>query len=505
MSELQAQTHQELLTEALLLTQKLQEKEDQRKFFTMFPDNGPLAYHQYPKIMEFFAAGATERERLLMAGNRVGKSEGGAYEIACHLTGLYPHWWTGRRFEKPIRIWVAGDTTKTVRDIIQGKLMGPPNRWGTGMIPGDKIIMDRISRISGVADAIDTIVVKHEGGWTNTLAFKSYEQGRKSFQGTEQDIIWLDEEAPEDVYSECLLRTMTTNGLVMLTFTPLSGMTNVVMSFLGNSPDEEHNDGQVRGKFYVSMTWDDAPHLDQATKDELWKRIPPHQRDARSKGIPVLGSGAIYPLSEDDITVDDFKIPDYWPRAYGMDVGWNNTAAAQGCRDPDTGILYITMVYKRGQAEPLIHADAISARVGKKTKGYIDPASRGRSQADGVTLYQTYVRLSLDLEFAVNSVETGLLECWEGLSTGKIKIFRSCREFFSEFRLYRRDDKGHVVKKDDHIMDAFRYLVMSAGKYLLRPRKGFEYPETDNLFGARNLYEDLLFDNANMSHSWLGS
>jgi hypothetical protein len=92
-------------------------------------------------------------------------------------------------------------------------------------------------------------------------------------------------------------------------------------------------------RFLVTATWDDVPHLTQEAKDELWSSIPPFQRDARSKGIPTLGAGAIYPISQEDLEVADFPIPDHWPRAFGLDVGWNRTAAIHGALDRETDIL----------------------------------------------------------------------------------------------------------------------------------------------------------------------
>lgn len=494
---------QDLLQEAALLTKLLADKEAGRKFFKMFPDPPhQYSYDKYAKHLEFFAAGATYNERLFMAGNRVGKTEAGSYELVAHLTGEYPHWWTGRRFNKPISVWVAGDTTKTVRDIIQAKLIGPPESpilWGTGIVPKDYLLLDSITRISGVANAIDSFSVRHKDGWVNTVQLKSYEQGRKTFQGTEKDLIVLDEEPPKDIYDESLMRTMTTNGMVYLTFTPLSGMSEVVMSFMSDSPDEQEKSSH---KYMVQATWDDVPHITPEAKAQMWAALPPHQRDARAKGVPTMGSGAIYPVAEEDITVDDFPIPPYWPRAYAMDVGWNNTAMVYGAKDLESGIIYITNVYKRGQAEPLIHADAITARVGRGTKGYIDPASRGRSQNDGVQLYQQYVKLNLNLDFAQNAVEAGLAACWEGLSTGKIKVFKSCAPFFAEYRLYRRDEKGKVVKVFDHIMDSFRYLIMSAQREFSRPRRGYEKIKQDTGTAAV-VYKDLSFGTS-LSGMWLG-
>jgi hypothetical protein len=158
--------------------------------------------------MAIFAGGALHRERLMLAANRVGKTEGvGAYETTLHLTGQYPTWWEGRRWARPIKAWAAGDTSKTVRDILQAKLLGPPGAFGTGMIPGD---WSSTPGLGGLPDAVEIIYVRHESGGASTLVLKSYDQRRESFQGTEQDLIWLDEEPPIDVYTECLLRTMDT-------------------------------------------------------------------------------------------------------------------------------------------------------------------------------------------------------------------------------------------------------------------------------------------------------
>ncbi len=221
--------------------------ESRRRLHTMYPDDGPLRREFYPKHLAFFRGGAEHRERLMLAANRVGKTEGvGGYETALHLTGLYPAWWEGRRFSRGIRAWVAGKTNTTTRDIIQAKLCGPiefiggrKTVAGTGLIPGERI--REIGWKQGIQDLADFMHIEHAGGGISTLGFKSYEQGRGAFEGTEQDLIWLDEEPSLSVYTECLIRTMTTDGLIMLTFTPLEGMSEVVLSFLedGKLPDQE--------------------------------------------------------------------------------------------------------------------------------------------------------------------------------------------------------------------------------------------------------------------------
>ena len=167
----------------------------------------------------------------MMAANRVGKTTVGGYETALHLTGHYPDWWEGRRFAGPIDAWVAGDTAETTRDIVQLALMGPPAELGTGLIPPDAIVGEP-SRRSGATGAFDTALIRHTSGGVSLLGFKSYDQGRKKFQGTAKHVVWLDEEPPADVYDECMLRLMTTDGLMLCTFTPLQGLTEIVGRFM---------------------------------------------------------------------------------------------------------------------------------------------------------------------------------------------------------------------------------------------------------------------------------
>lgn len=443
-------------TELLELLEAKHKISRSQKLFTYYPDEGPLRRELYPKHISFLDAGAKFRERLMLAANRVGKTESvGGYEMTLHLTGLYPAWWKGRRFDRPIKAWASGDSGKTTRDIIQNKLLGQPNDIGTGLIPKANII-DKTSK-QGVPDAVDTVYVRHTSGGNSQLIFKSYDQKRKAFEGTEQDVIWLDEEPPLDVYTECLLRTMTNNGIIMLTFTPLLGMSETVLSFLPGGKIEEQYEGS---KLVVMATWDDAPHLSEEVKKELWNAIPPFQRDARSKGVPQLGSGAIFPVPESDIVVKDFELPSHWPRGYGLDVGWNRTSAGFHAWDRENDVVYRYSEHYRGQAEPSIHAEGIKSR-GAWLPGVVDPAARGRTQTDGRQLLQSYIELGLDLEPAFNGVESGLYEMWQRMSTGRYKVFSSCQNWLAEFRLYRRDEKGQVIKGFDHAIDDSRYYIMS--------------------------------------------
>ena len=199
----------------------------------MYPDKGQLARKNYPKHLEFFRLGKDYNERALLGGNRSGKSFAGLFEDVCHTTGKYPSWWEGRRFEHPINAWICGDIGKTLRDILQTGLLGPagqPDLLGTGLLPEDCIM--RTTPRLGTPDAVESIFVKHSSGGVSTIQFKAYEQGRAAFQGTSQHVIHLDEECDLSIYTECLLRTMTVNGLVYLTATPLLGLTEIMLAFL---------------------------------------------------------------------------------------------------------------------------------------------------------------------------------------------------------------------------------------------------------------------------------
>jgi phage terminase large subunit-like protein len=403
---------------------------------------------QYPRHMEFFAN--PSRQRLMLAGNRVGKTEGcGGYEVACHMTGLYPEWWVGKRFAKPVNVWVGGDTATTVRDIIQQKLLGNFGDFGTGLVLGSKLSAHVLKR--GVPEAVEMFKVKSAGGGYSIAQLKSYDQGREAWQGTEQDIIWLDEEPPIAIYLEALIRTMTTQGIVLGTFTPMKGMTEITTDFMS---------GDDPSKWYTTCTWDEVGHLSQADKDAMWRSIPIELRDARSRGIPTVGKGLIYPTEIDTLIEDYRKPPREWVKGYALDVGWNKTAAVWGALD-DENVLHIYDEHYQGEQEPKFHADQIKLR-GKMT-GWIDPASRGRTQNDGQRLLEMYRKEGLMLVPADNAVSAGIFKVFQRMQDGQLKIARSCQNLIRELKMYHRDEKGAVVKKNDHAADALRYLVMALG------------------------------------------
>lgn len=215
----------------------------------------------------------------------------------------------------------------------------------------------------------------------------------------------------------------------------------------------------VPGRYLVQAGWDDAPHLTEKMKTELLRPIPRYQRGARTKGLPMLGKGAIYPIDDDEVRVQPFAIPASWPRCYVLDVGWKKTAALWTAWNPADGVAYHYSEYYRGRLLPSVHASAVKAR-GEWVPGGVDPAANGASQADGERLLETYGGLGLNLTPMRNEVDTGISLYLEMMVNGMLKVFSTCTNWFAEKNIYRSNDKG-VVKENDHLMDCGRMTILS--------------------------------------------
>lgn len=414
-------------------------------------------YTPYPKQIEFHALGQTVRERCLMAGNQLGKTLCAGYELAMHLTGRYPDWWTGRKWAVPIVAWCASETMEVSRDAAQRILLGRDTDRGTGAIPGDCI--SELKSYPNVAGAVTTAKVKHVTGGTSLIVFKSYDQGRTKFQGDTIDVFWPDEEPPESVYTEGLTRTNATGGIVMMTYTPLLGMSSVTKRFLLDpSPD----------RVVVSMTIEDALHYTPAQRQQIIDSYPEHEREARTKGIPTMGSGKVFPVSEERITYEAHNVPmqDHWPRIAGIDFGWDHpTAGAWLAWDRDADIVYVTDCYAQRRETPVIHAAAF------KAKGQWIPIAwphdgLQHDKGSGQELAENYRDQGLNMlperiefEGGGNGVEAGIMEMLDRMQTGRFKVASHLNDFWQEFRLYHRKD-GKIVKENDDIISASRYALM---------------------------------------------
>lgn len=458
---------------ALLLEEKARRVKYNKLEFT-FPETGKFARSHYPKQLEFFAATKDFKQVAMVAANRSGKSYAAAYMMAVHLTGRYPDWWEGRKFNRPINAWSIGVSNTQTKQVNQKLLCGEFTDLGSGLVPRD-CLGKRVNR-PGITEAIETIKVKHytDGvfdGWS-TLGFKAYEMERKEFQGYELDVAWLDEEPPvgkANIYTEVLTRMATTEGLIYCTFTPLFGISDVVQTFCpgGRFP----KDGVVRDeegaprKYVINVEWSDSiPHLPVEMQQELLMSYAPHERDARARGIPQLGSGAIYPILEQDITCEPFKIPDNWKRVMGIDVSPQRTAIVWGAINPADGTVYLYSEYYAERLEhPAMIKDAMQSR-GKWIPGCIDPAAdKLIAPGDGRTFVTYFNEQGIDLVMPRKSqvgVEAGIYKCRSMLESGMCKVFNTMHKWLEEYRLYRRGDDGKIVKSKDDLMDAFRYMMV---------------------------------------------
>jgi phage terminase large subunit-like protein len=426
-------------------------------------------YEPYEKQLAFHNAGTDHRERLFLAGNQLGKTYCGGYETYCHLTGNYPDWWQGKRFNKPIRCWAAGVSNKATRERVQVMLLGDENDWGTGMIPPGLIVGKPVMNraISGLVDYVN---IRHKDGDTSRLVFKSYEMKLATWASDEMDFIWLDEEPPEDIHTECLARVTNTKGHIIITFTPLLGMSEVVRKFYPN-PD-------TRQRWWVMMDIFEAKHIPDEERQDIIDKYPEHEKEARTKGIPMLGSGRVFVHTEESIAETPFEIPPHWARANAIDLGYGDhpTAVVFGAHDRDADVVHIYDCYRNRDIRLALHADAIKMRPNWIPCAYPHDAGKG-DPGSGDTYANMYRKKGVRMmgQHATYreggyTVEPGILMMNERFATGRLKVFSNLSLWFEEYRTYHRKD-GLIVAEHDDLMSASRLLIMMLRQFREEPIK----------------------------------
>jgi phage terminase large subunit-like protein len=382
----------------------------------------------------------------------------GGAEVAMHLTGRYPDWWDGLRFAGANR-WMAGsESAELTRKGIQRILIGPPeieDEWGTGWIPKDCIL--DIARRQGVADAIASVVVKHVTGDASTIQLQSYDQGRTKWQADTLDGVWFDEEPPLDLYTEGVTRTNVVQGPIIVTFTPLLGMSDVVKRFLIDKQE---------GSTVINMTIEDAEHYTPEQRAAVVAAYPEHEREARANGVPMMGSGRVFTVAESAVAVDGFEIPKHWPRIVGIDFGIDHPAAIVWCAwDRDTDTLYVYDVW-RETGRTVVEQALVMLPRGKWIPVAWPHDGLQRDKGSGVQLAQQYKAAGVAMlpERATfpdgsNGLEAGVSEMLERFKSRRLRVFRHLAPWFEEFRMYHRKD-GQIVKVMDDLLSATRYAMM---------------------------------------------
>lgn len=406
---------------------------------------------------------ASYSQVALIAANRVGKTDTATYIDAIHLLGEYPDGWKGHRFNHAPLMWCLGYSGEKCRDLLQAAIIGKKvnGEFTGGLIPPDRIVTTE--PMTGTPNAVRSAYIRHASGDLSKVQFWSYTQGQHALMGDDIDWFHIDEE-PEDqtIYPQVLTRTATGDqgrgGRGILTFTPENGRTELVIQLL---------DTPAASQFCMNVGWDDAPHLTEETKQALLESYPPHQRDMRTKGIPMLGHGRIFDFSEDAITCEPFPIPKHYMVIDGMDFGWDHPQSrVQLAIDMDSETFYVTKAWKASKTSP---AEAWGATKSWANKVPTAWPQDGLQTEKGSGLQQReyysdagFLMLPEAAQWpdGSRSVEPGLFELHDLMSTGRFKVFAGLRDWFEEFNFYHRDDRGRIVKTRDDLLDATRYAYM---------------------------------------------
>lgn len=446
-------------------------------------------FRPYEPQAEFFSLGAAKRERVLLAGNQLGKTVGGAFEMTCHLTGIYPPWWTGKRFAHPVFAIAGGETSEQVRDKQQLELCGPPGdpaAFGTGFIPKELIAARTLSH--GVTGAFDTLAVRHSSGGTSTLSFKSYVQGRSHWQSVTCHVVWEDEEPPSDIHDEALAR-LTGDGILYVTCTPLKGKTLFVRRFMGPYKDADEAAGAV-DRAIVRMGLVHVSHFTEEQKEQRLRGYEPRLRRARAYGDPVMEAGLIYETPLADLVIPAQPgflawIPEHWRRIWGLDFGGASAgghpfAAALCAIEPrpavhpwekDNDVFYVLHTMRMRGTIPTVEASAIK-RIALNVPVAWPHDGTHTEKSTGEQLAEIYRKEGLNMLAAhATHDEAGGYQVWPGITEinnamrmGRFKVAETCHEFKDEYEQYHTDDNGKIFKEEDDVMDAVRAAWMMRRK-----------------------------------------
>jgi Terminase large subunit, T4likevirus-type, N-terminal/Terminase RNaseH-like domain len=466
-------------------------------------------YQPYPVFEQFHQLGNDASIRLLLAANRIGKTYSCLAEFAMHATATYPDHWKGYRYKKKnLTLWVGGITGFEAEDLsrrlFEGSSNDPAFIHESLVTYGNR--KERRYKIKNANGGITNIAIKTYGG-------REQQNELSTWKAAKVDCILLDEQPTMSVFSECCMRIMDTSpddhGMIIIAAT-CTKFTPFVLSFTERLERTEieksgHKvidnqqikigSGEVRdGKVFLLAGWEDAEHLNEDQKKNMLANMSPSEIEARTKGMPSIGSGMVYPVLEDLITCEPFKIPDYWAKSFALDFGWNPspTAAIFGAHDRDNDIVYYYAEYSATQLTPQHHALELMKQGCDWMPGVYDPAGKISNQKDGSKLVDLYFQSGIcNLFPANNSKEEGVLTVLQRMMNGKLKIFTTLRKTLTELRMYSRDEDGIIIKGNDHFMDCMRYHVMS----------GLGIARTQNM----QYMQDFSIQNSSSQHSWMAN
>jgi phage terminase large subunit-like protein len=435
-------------------------------------------YKPHPKQIEFHNLRAVEK--CLRAGNQLGKSHAGGAQMAMDAIGWWPNWYKGHRFnkappiERPFEFlgWAACTTSATTRDGVQSKLLGDiraTDGLGTGLIPLDNIV-GRPTMARGISDLVDTITLRRESGGRALIRLKSYEQDRRAFQGEAVDEAWLDEDVSRDndtIYGEILARIAATRGRIILTMTPLLGLSPIRKRFKERLEKECAE---------VIMGLDDALHIPKEQHAEILARYSESERATRAYGADMQGQGAVFTIPVETIKYqrDPKGFPNWWRWLWGTDFSHGGMsasahpfAAALLCHDTQADIVYVVHAVRLHRALPALHVQTIKQHVcWDAVVAYPHDGNRGADLATGATFRDIYRKLGLNMRpqhatFKDGSIalEAGIAEMESRFATGRLKIASHLAEVLDEYVGYHRIN-NLIHKVDDDLLSAIRVGLM---------------------------------------------
>jgi phage terminase large subunit-like protein len=439
------------------------------------------------------------KERSIVLGTQQGKTTAASFELAFRAVDYFPDWHSGPHpqppaIERPQKFtgWYAGVSSQLVRDGAQLKLIGDISQdkgLGSGAIPLDYI--EKITLARGIANFVDTVTVRRESGGHAILQSKTYEQSARMFQAVPCDLVWLDEDPGYDdtIYGECLGRTIATNGGIVVSLTPMLGLTPIRKRFIDGGP----NIFQVRGGI------EQALHIPKERHQAIIDATPARERAARIYGHEMQGSGAVFdtPIAQIKYERPPETFPAYWPVVWGCDLNHGGASesahpfvAAFAFHDAANDVIFVNDLIVSDSPYPAMHVDAVK-RHPCWDAPFLWPHDGARvgDMNSGDTLASMYRKRGLRLPHehvtfkdGGYGLEAGLTEMRERFASGRLKIASHLAPFFAQYQNYHYKD-GKVVRRDDDCLDAVRVIVM--GIRHARPQNSLASNNFDGNSGPR--------------------
>lgn len=418
-----------------------------------------LAYRPHAKQLEFHKA--TNKGRLYIGGNRGGKTVGGATETVWWLRGDHPYQKTP---PPPVRgRCVSVDFTNGVEAIVKPEV----RRW----LPPSSLIN------GSWEDSYNTNTRTLTLANGSFLEFKSYDQDLDKHAGTSRNFCWFDEEPPHSIFEENMMRLIDTDGHWWLTMTPVEGYTWTA---------EELYEPALRGDkdiYVVQVDMLDNPYLSRKAIEEAMSHLSEEERKARQKGIYVVQGGLIFKKFRGDVHVTSRML--FNPRdpnvrlMASMDHGINNATAWLWHLVTDDGTVFTFREHYQADwtiPQHVRRIREIEREIGRTPELRVgDPSIKHREAQTGQSNQIAYAQLGVYIALANNDVNAGIAKMqdylyWDEKTRPKWLIHESCMNLIREMRRYRwkewdsrklkdkNNKKEEPHKKDDHAVDAARYL-----------------------------------------------